>query len=195
MQARTLGRHRAFYTGAANSPPDRLSTDDGVIVLVGAAVRSVSLPSAVPCCLLLGADRVVAIDAVPERKAMAKAAGAEVLDYQHDDIYDRIQDMTYSRGADACIDAVGTEPHTTASFDSIIDRVKVATFLGTDRPHVLRQAIHCCRNFGTVSIVGVYGGFLDKALWLCHQSRLDLPHGTDAGAALSPQADETHRSG
>ena len=48
------------------------------------------------------------------------------------------------------------------SLDSVVDRVKVATFLGTDRPHVLRQAIHCCRNFGTVSIVGVYGGFLDK---------------------------------
>ena len=50
----------------------------------------------------------------------------------------------------------------TASADSILDRVKVATFMGTDRPHVLRQAIHCCRNFGTVSIVGVYGGFVDK---------------------------------
>ncbi|MGE0698953.1 MAG: glutathione-dependent formaldehyde dehydrogenase, partial [Hyphomicrobiaceae bacterium] len=49
-----------------------------------------------------------------------------------------------------------------ASFDSLVDRVKVAAYLGTDRPHVLRQAIHCCRNFGTVSIVGVYGGFLDK---------------------------------
>ena len=54
------------------------------------------------------------------------------------------------------------EPETKASFDSVVDRVKVATFMGTDRPHVLRQAIHCCRNFGTVSIVGVYGGFLDK---------------------------------
>ena len=48
------------------------------------------------------------------------------------------------------------------SFDAVVDRIKVATFMGTDRPHVLRQAIHCCRNFGTVSIVGVYGGFLDK---------------------------------
>ena len=44
----------------------------------------------------------------------------------------------------------------------VIDRIKVATFMGTDRPHVLRQAIHCCRNFGTVSIVGVYGGFVDN---------------------------------
>ena len=52
--------------------------------------------------------------------------------------------------------------HTIASADSMLDRVKTATFMGTDRPHVLRQAIHCCRNFGTVSVVGVYGGFLDK---------------------------------
>jgi len=93
---------------------------------------------------------------------MANAAGAETLDFMKEDIYDRIQDLTSGRGADACIDAVGTEPHTTASFDAVLDRVKVATFMGTDRPHVLRQAIHCCRNFGTVSIVGVYGGFPDK---------------------------------
>jgi len=105
---------------------------------------------------------VIAIDTVRERLAMAKVAGAETLDFMQEDIYERIQDLTKGRGADACIDAVGTEPHTTASFDSVIDRVKVATFMGTDRPHVVRQAIHCCRNFGTVSIVGVYGGFLDK---------------------------------
>jgi threonine dehydrogenase-like Zn-dependent dehydrogenase len=71
-------------------------------------------------------------------------------------------ELTRGRGADACIDAVGTEASPVASFDSVVDRIKVATFMGTDRPHVLRQAIHCCRNFGTVSIVGVYGGFLDK---------------------------------
>ncbi|MCP1743934.1 threonine dehydrogenase-like Zn-dependent dehydrogenase [Bradyrhizobium japonicum] len=70
--------------------------------------------------------------------------------------------MTGGRGADACIDAVGTEPESTASTGSVIDRIKVATFMGTGRPHVLRQAIECCRNFGTVSIVGVYGGYLDK---------------------------------
>lgn len=117
---------------------------------------------AIRSAFLLGAERVIAIDTVPDRLAMAKAAGAETLDFMKEDIYDRIQDLTAGRGADACIDAVGTEPHTTASFDSVLDRVKVATFMGTDRPHVLRQAIHCCRNFGTVSIVGVYGGFLDK---------------------------------
>jgi len=117
------------------------------------AIRSAFLP---------GAERVIAIDTVPERPALARDGGAQTLDFMKEDIYDRIQELTQGRGADACIDAVGTEPATTASLDSVVDRVKVATFMGTDRPHVLRQAIHCCRNFGTVSIVGVYGGFLDK---------------------------------
>lgn len=117
---------------------------------------------AIRSAFLLGAERVIAIDTVPERLALAKASGAETLDFMKDDIYERIMELTKGRGADACIDAVGTEPETTASIDSVIDRIKVATFMGTDRPHVLRQAIHCCRNFGTVSIVGVYGGYVDK---------------------------------
>ena len=117
---------------------------------------------AIRSAFLLGAERVIAIDTVPERLALAKAAGAEVLDFLEEDIYDRIMEMTHGRGADACIDAVGTEADASASWDSRMDRIKVALFMGTDRPHVLRQAIHCCRNFGTVSLVGVYGGFLDK---------------------------------
>jgi threonine dehydrogenase-like Zn-dependent dehydrogenase len=117
---------------------------------------------AIKSAFLLGAERVLAIDTVPERLALAAQSGATVLDFKKDDIYDRIQELTGGRGADACIDAVGTEPETTASIGSVIDRIKVATFMGTDRPHVLRQAIECCRNFGTVSIVGVYGGYLDK---------------------------------
>jgi threonine dehydrogenase-like Zn-dependent dehydrogenase len=117
---------------------------------------------AIRSAYLLGAERVIAIDTVPERLAMAAQTGAETIDFKQADVYDRIQELTGGRGADACIDAVGTEADATASFDSIVDRVKVATFMGTDRPHVLRQAIHCCRNFGTVSIVGVYGGLLDK---------------------------------
>ncbi|MFK4500382.1 glutathione-dependent formaldehyde dehydrogenase [Bradyrhizobium barranii subsp. barranii] len=117
---------------------------------------------AIKSAFLLGAERVLAIDTVPERLALARQSGAITLDFQNDEIYDRIQELTGGRGADACIDAVGTEPETTASIGSVIDRIKVATFMGTDRPHVLRQAIECCRNFGTVSIVGVYGGYLDK---------------------------------
>jgi threonine dehydrogenase-like Zn-dependent dehydrogenase len=117
---------------------------------------------AIRSAFLLGAERVIAIDAVPERLTLAEQAGAKTLNYRDHDIYENIMELTKGRGADACIDAVGTEADATASFDSMIDRVKVATYLGTDRPHVLRQAIHCCRNFGTVSIVGVYGGYLDK---------------------------------
>jgi threonine dehydrogenase-like Zn-dependent dehydrogenase len=117
---------------------------------------------AIRSAFLLGAERVIAIDTVPERLTLAQTAGAETLDFKKDDIYSRVQELTHGRGADACIDAVGTEASPAASLDSIVDRVKVATFLGTDRPHVLRQAILCCRNFGTVSIVGVYGGLLDS---------------------------------
>ena len=74
---------------------------------------------------------------------------------------ERIQELTQGRGADACVDAVGIEASPTASADSMLDAAKAATFLGTDRPHVLRQSIQCCRNFGVVSIVDVYGGYLD----------------------------------
>lgn len=117
---------------------------------------------AIRSAFLLGAERVIAVDTVPERLALARAAGAETLDFMEEDVYDRIMELTRARGADACIDAVGTEAEAAASWDSRWDRIKVAAFLATDRPHVLRQAIHCCRNFGTVSVVGVYGGFLDK---------------------------------
>jgi threonine dehydrogenase-like Zn-dependent dehydrogenase len=117
---------------------------------------------AIKSAFILGAERVIAIDTVPERMALAHRSGAITLDFRDEDIYDRVMELTSGRGADACIDAVGTEADASASWDSRIDRIKVATFMGTDRPHVLRQAIHCCRNFGTVSIVGVYGGYLDK---------------------------------
>ncbi len=117
---------------------------------------------AIRSAFLLGAERVLAIDTVLERLSLARAAGAETIDFMETDVYDAVMEATKGRGADACIDAVGTEPETMASFDSVVDRMKVATFMGTDRPHVLRQAIHCCRNFGVVSIVGVYGGLLDK---------------------------------
>jgi threonine dehydrogenase-like Zn-dependent dehydrogenase len=117
---------------------------------------------AIRSAFLLGAERVIAVDTVPERLELARAGGAVTLDFLKEDIYERIQELTQGRGADACIDAVGTEPATGSGFDAVVDRLKVAAYMGTDRPHVLRQAIHCCRNFGTVSIVGVYGGFVDK---------------------------------
>jgi threonine dehydrogenase-like Zn-dependent dehydrogenase len=147
-----------FPTGYMAAEFCNIQPDDTVAIWGCGPVGQMAIRSA----FLLGAGRVLAIDTVPERLAMAQAAGATTLDHMKDDIYDRIQDLTSGRGADACIDAVGTEPDATASFDSAIDRLKTAAYLATDRPHVLRQAIHCCRNFGTVSVVGVYGGFVDK---------------------------------
>jgi threonine dehydrogenase-like Zn-dependent dehydrogenase len=80
---------------------------------------------AIRSAFMLGAERVIAIDTVPERLALAEAAGALTLDFRKDDIYDRIQELTAGRGADACIDAVGTEPDTASGFDAVIDRLKV----------------------------------------------------------------------
>jgi threonine dehydrogenase-like Zn-dependent dehydrogenase len=110
---------------------------------------------------LLGAERVIAIDSVAERLAMARAGGAEVIDFTQEDVFERLRTMTGGRGPDACIDAVGLEAHG-ATFDAYVDQVKAAAFLATDRPNALRQAIYACRKGGVVSIAGVYGGLLDK---------------------------------
>ncbi|HEV2802215.1 MAG TPA: zinc-dependent alcohol dehydrogenase [Pyrinomonadaceae bacterium] len=118
---------------------------------------------AIKSAWLLGAERVIAIDRVPERLEMARTEGrAETLDFDDEYIFDKLKEMTGGRGPDACIDAVGMEAHGGGSFDAYLDKAKAAAFLATDRPHALRQAIHSCRKGGTVSVPGVYGGFLDK---------------------------------
>jgi threonine dehydrogenase-like Zn-dependent dehydrogenase len=89
---------------------------------------------AIRSAVLLGAGKVIAIDTVPERLKLARESGAETIDFKKDDVYDRIQEITHGRGADACIDVVGTEADATASIDSMVDRAKAAVFLGTDRP-------------------------------------------------------------
>jgi threonine dehydrogenase-like Zn-dependent dehydrogenase len=110
----------------------------------------------------LGAERVIAIDRLPERLRMAAEHGhAEVLNYEDVDVIEALRTMTGGRGPDACIDAVGMEAHGT-TVDAIYDRVKNAMLLETDRPHALREAIQVCRKGGTVSVIGVYGGLLDK---------------------------------
>jgi len=110
---------------------------------------------------LLGAARVIAIDHVPERMRMAASAGAELVNFDEETVSERLKHLTGGRGPDGCVDAVGLEAHG-ATVDAYVDRAKTATFLATDRPNALRQAIHACRKGGVVSIPGVYGGFLDK---------------------------------
>ena len=117
---------------------------------------------AIKSAYLLGADRVIAIDRFPERLDLASSQGkAEVLDYTQVDVLEELRAMTGGQGPDACIDAVGLEAHGT-TLDAWYDRAKTSLYLATDRPHALRQAISACRKGGTVSIPGVYGGWLDK---------------------------------
>jgi threonine dehydrogenase-like Zn-dependent dehydrogenase len=110
---------------------------------------------------MLGAGRVIAIDTIPERLQMASDSGAETLDSVDDEVFDRLKQVTSGMGPDACIDAVGLEAHG-ASADYYYDKVKTTLLLATDRASALRQAIHSCRKGGTVSVPGVYGGFVDK---------------------------------
>jgi threonine dehydrogenase-like Zn-dependent dehydrogenase len=110
---------------------------------------------------MLGAERVIAIDRFPERLRMAREGRAETINYEEQSVYDSLMDMTGGRGPDGCIDAVGMEAHGPGLLGAY-DRMKQVMMLETDRPYALRQAIQCCRNGGTVSVIGVYGGFIDK---------------------------------
>jgi threonine dehydrogenase-like Zn-dependent dehydrogenase len=118
---------------------------------------------AIASAKLLGAERVIAIDRFADRLAMArdKAGATDTIDYEEQDVYDALMDMTGGIGPDACIDAVGTESHMPGPLYAY-DRFKQMLMLETDRPFALRQAIMACRNGGTISVIGVYGGFVDK---------------------------------
>jgi len=117
---------------------------------------------AIKSAYMLGAERVIAIDEIPERLELAQSKGkAETINFSEGDVAQKLKDMTGGRGPDGCIDAVGMEAHG-ASFDAIYDYAKQAVRIETDRPHVLRQAIQACRKGGNLSVPGVYGGFIDK---------------------------------
>jgi len=137
---------------------------------------------AIQSAWMLDAGRVIAIDRVPERLRMAEERGrAETINFEDGDVYERLMALTGGRGPDRCIDAVGTEAHGRGSVDAMFDKVKVAAYLGTDRPHVLREAIMCCRKGGTISVPGVYIGFLDK-----------IPFGAAMGKGLTIKTGQTH---
>jgi threonine dehydrogenase-like Zn-dependent dehydrogenase len=113
------------------------------------------------CAFLLGAERVIAIDHVPERLQMAEQGGAETINWREQNVYETLMEMTGGRGPDSCIDDVGMEAHAPLPLFAY-DRIKQAMMLESDRPHVLREAIMCCKNGGTISVIGVYAGFIDK---------------------------------
>jgi threonine dehydrogenase-like Zn-dependent dehydrogenase len=119
---------------------------------------------AVVSALLLGAERVIAIDRFDYRLRMAcERAGAEhTINYEEHDVHETLLELTGGRGPDACIDAVGMEAHHSSAPIHTYDRIKQAARAQTERPHALRQAIRACRSGGVVSVIGVYGGLMDK---------------------------------
>lgn len=137
---------------------------------------------AIQSAWMFGAGRVIAIDRVPERLRMAETVSkAETLNFDNVSVKDALNEMTNGRGPDRCIDAVGTEAHVNHMPDTILDKVKTAVKLGTDRAHVLREAIINCRKGGTVSVPGVYIGMLDK-----------VPFGAAMNKGLTFKSGQTH---
>jgi threonine dehydrogenase-like Zn-dependent dehydrogenase len=166
-----------FPTGYMAAENCDIKPGDTVAVWGAGPVGQFAIASA----YLLGADRVIAIDRIPERLEMAQRDGkAEAINFDELPVLETLKEMTGGRGPDAVIDSVGLEAHG-ASIDAVYDRVKAATLTTTDRPHVLREAIMACRKGGTVSIPGVYGGFVDK-----------IPMGAAMNKGLTFKMGQTH---
>lgn len=162
------------YMGAENA---NIRPGDTVAIFGCGPVGQFAIRSA----FMLGAERVIAIDRFEYRLRLAKEAGAETINYEQvDDLLEVLKNMTGNMGPDSCIDAVGMEAsgHT---FPFMVDRAKQAMKLSTDRPNVLRQCIIACRKGGTVSVPGVYGGFLDK-----------IPFGAYVNKGLTMKTGQTH---
>lgn len=131
--------------------------------------------------LVQGAKRVIAIDDVPERLAMAQGLGAEVLDRSKLKVIPTLKDMTDGHGPEKCIDAVGLEAHGPTPVLELIDRAQTALKLETERPVALREAIMACKAGGIVSVPGVYGGLSNM-----------VPMGALMNKGLTVRAGQTH---
>ena len=166
-----------FPTGWQAAAQCDIQPTDTVVIWGAGPVGQFCVRSAV----LLGAKQVVVIDNVPERLSMAAAGGAITINFAHESVLGRLQELTHGKGPEKCIDAVGLEAHATRSLDSVYDRVKQAMWLETDRAHVLREMIYVCRPAGILSIPGVYGGLVDK-----------IPMGALMNKGLTVRTGQTH---
>jgi threonine dehydrogenase-like Zn-dependent dehydrogenase len=136
---------------------------------------------AIRSAFLLGAEQVFAIDSVPERLRLAEEGGADAINYKEvDSVIELLKELTGGRGPDACIEAVGMEANG-HGIQYAYDRAKQAMMLETDRPIALREAILSVRNGGTVSVPGVYGGFIDK-----------VPIGSIMNRSITLKTGQTH---
>lgn len=136
---------------------------------------------AIQSAYLLGAERVIAIDREPARLRLAREhSKAETINFAQEPVLRRLDEMTGGRGPDACIDAVGLEAHG-LGLSGWYDRIATTVMIETDRAHVLREVIMACRKGGTVSLSGVYGGFVDK-----------VPMGAAFNKSLTFKMGQTH---
>jgi threonine dehydrogenase-like Zn-dependent dehydrogenase len=150
-----------FPTGYMGAEMCDIKPGDVIAVWGAGPVGQFAIASAV----MLGAERVIAIDKYPYRLEMAltKAGATDILNFdEQPDVVDTLKEMTGGRGPDACIDAAGMEADHGHGALQAYGRVKQATRMETERGHAVRQAIMSVRNGGTVSIIGVYGGLMDK---------------------------------
>ncbi len=147
-----------FPTGYMGAEMCDIQRGDVVAVWGAGPVGQLAIASA----KLLGAERIVAIDRFPYRLELAKAkAGAtDLINYELADVHQALLELTAGRGPDKCIDAVGLEAHSHGAMFAV-DRAKQMMNIQPDRPLALREAIRACRNGGIVSVIGVYGGFID----------------------------------
>jgi threonine dehydrogenase-like Zn-dependent dehydrogenase len=156
---RVLFLSDVFPTGYMGAEACDIQFDDVIAVWGAGPVGLFAIASA----RMLGAARVIGIDRFDYRLDKAREAGAtDVIDYEQVNVPAVLKELTGGRGPDACIDCVGLEAHHSAGLIHGYDRVKQAARLETERAHALREAILSCRNGGTVSIMGVYGGLVDK---------------------------------
>ena len=167
-----------FPTGYMGAEMCDISPGDTVAIWGAGPVGQFAAASAA----LLGAHRVVVIDRFDYRlDIVARHTGAQTLNYEQVDVRDALQEITAGRGPDAVIDCVGLEAHHPNAALHTYDRVKQATRAESDRGHSLRQMITSVRNGGVVSIVGVYGGFVDK-----------FPIGSLMNRSLTVRTGQTH---
>ncbi|MBN9523071.1 glutathione-dependent formaldehyde dehydrogenase [bacterium] len=166
-----------FPTGWMAAEQAQIEPGDTVAVWGCGPVGQFTIRSA----WMLGAGRVIAIDRVPERLAMARDGKAETVNFDEVTVYDKLMEMTKGRGPDRVIDAVGCEAHHTGYIDAVLDKAKTLVAEPVDRAHALREAIMCCRKAGTVSVPGVYANFPDK-----------IPMGAFMNKALTMRTGQTH---
>jgi threonine dehydrogenase-like Zn-dependent dehydrogenase len=161
-----------FPTGYMGADIAEIVEGDTVAVFGCGPVGQFAIASA----MLLGAGRVLAVDRHPSRLEMARAQGAEVINFDEEDPVATIQRLTGKIGVDRAIDAVGVDaerPHSgpaakkakkdAAEFDEEVQKVAPKQnpdgelWQPGDAPsQVLQWAVEALAKAGTLSIIGVY---------------------------------------